>query len=148
MSPVQLTWTIRRMFDEVANRGNLDILDEIYAPHFVNHNALPGTPTGIEGVRQSVMACRRAFPDWQETIDNIRVKDDKIVVMSTVRATHKGQWRGIAPTGRRITARRVSILRAVNGKIVERWGSQDDFSLMRQIGAFPTRQQLFMALAG
>ncbi len=144
----QLTWTVRRLFDEVVNRGNLDILNQIYATDFVDHNAPRGTPAGIEGVRQSRIAFRRAFPDWHETIDSIHVKDDKIVIMSTVRATHKGQWHGIAPTGRRITARRVSILRAAEGKIVERWGSQEDFGLMRQIGAIPTRQQLFIAVAG
>ena len=148
MSALQLTSTVRRMYEEVLNRGNLDILNEIYAAQFVNHNAPPGTPSGLEGIRQSVTACRRAFPDWHETIDTIRVKDDKIVIMSTMRGTHSGQWYGIAPTGRRIMARRVSILRAVNGKIVERWGSQDDFGLLRQIGAIPTRQQLLMAFAG
>ena len=148
MSTEQLTTTVRRMFDEVVNRGNLDLIHEIYAPNFVHHNAPPGLPAGIEGIRQSLMACRRAFPDWHETIDSIRVKDETVVVMSTIHGTHNGQWQGIAPTGRQITTRRVSILRAANGKIVERWGSQDDFGLMRQIGAIPTRQQLLTAFAG
>ena len=148
MSTEQLTSTLHRLYDEVVNRGNFELIPEIYAPNFVNHNTPPGTPAGVEGIRQSLTACRRAFTDWHETIDSIRIKDDKIVVMSTIRGTHTGQWRGIAPTGRQITARRVSILRAADGKIVERWGSQDDLSLMRQIGAIPTRQQLFMAFAG
>ena len=147
MSTEQLTSTIHRMFDEVVNRGNFEVINEIYAPQYVNHNTPPGIPTGIDGIRHLLTTCRRAFPDWHESVDSIRVKDDKIVVMSTVTGTHMGHWYGIAATGRQIMARRVSVLRTADGKIVERWGSQDDLTLMRQIGAIPTRHQL-MAFAG
>jgi predicted ester cyclase len=128
---------IRRLVEEIINKGDFAAIDEVYDAHFVNHDALPGAPIGLEGVRQQVMTFRSAFPDCQETIDAITAKGDKVIVRSTVQGTHTGCWMGIAPTGRPIRAMRINILRTDGGKIVEQWGNSGDGDVLRQLGAIP-----------
>jgi predicted ester cyclase len=128
---------IRRLVEEIINKGDFAAIDEVYDAHFINHDALPGTPIGVEGIRQQYVMFRSAFPDCQETIDAINAKGDKIIVRSTVHGTHQGRWMGIAPTGKPIRAMRLNILRTDGGKIVEQWGNSGDGDLMRQLGAIP-----------
>ena len=128
---------IRRLIEEIINKGDFAAIDEVYDARFVNHDAPPGAPVGLEGVRQQVMTFRSAFPDCQETIDAITAKGDTIIVRSTVQGTHTGRWMGIAPTGKPIRAMRINILRTDGGKIVEQWGNSGDGDLMRQLGAIP-----------
>ena len=62
---------VRRFFDEVMNEGRLDVVEEIFAPEYVNRHAHPGQTPGPEGVRQLVTNVRRAFPDLEETVDDL-----------------------------------------------------------------------------
>jgi predicted ester cyclase len=133
---------IRRLVEEVINKGNFAAIDEVYDVHFINHAAPPGAPTGVDGIRQQHMLFRSAFPDCQETIDAITAKGDKIIVRSTVYGTHTGHWMGIAPTGKPVKAMRINILRTDGGKIVEQWGDSGDVDLMRQLGAIPRNPYL------
>ena len=130
---------IRRISEEITTKGDLSVIDGVYDARLINHAANPGASTGLQGMQERHNALRAAFPDWQETIERISARGDKIVVRSIVRGTHKGSWMGIAPTGKRIRAMRITILRLVGGKIVERWGSEDEFGLMQQLEAIPLR---------
>ncbi len=124
---------VRRLYEQVERKGDLSFSEEIYDDHFINH----GASSGLQGLKERYKAIHAAFPDWQETIEQISAKGDKIIVRSVVRGTHQGQWMGIAPTGKRVSALRITILRTADGKIVERWGSQDELGLMQQLGAIP-----------
>jgi predicted ester cyclase len=126
---------IRRIYEEMPVKGDLAVVDGIYDSRFVNYSIDP--PLGLAAMRDRYTAIRSAFPDWQETIESIGSKGNKIVVRSVVRGTHTGNWNGIAPTGRHVEAMRITILRAAGGKIVERWGSQDELGLMQQLNAIP-----------
>ena len=44
---------LRRGWEEILNKGNINALDQFYAENFVDHNAFPGIPSGIEGMRQT-----------------------------------------------------------------------------------------------
>jgi predicted ester cyclase len=127
---------IDRIHKELATKGDLSAIDGVYDARFVNY-AMPGAPAGLEAMHERHQAIRAAFPDWHETIENICAKGDKIVVRSVVSGTHTGEWLGIAPTGKQVRAMRITIFRMVAGKIVERWGSQDELGLMQQLNAIP-----------
>ncbi len=127
----------RRLIEESLNPRNSASFDELYDPHFINHDSAPGTTTDVEGLKQHYQMFRAAFPDYWETIDSVITRGDTMVVRSTVSGTHRGQWKGIAPTGKRVKAIRIRILRVVGGKIAECWGGADPLGLMQQLGAIP-----------
>ena len=67
---------VRRFVDEVQSRGNIDALDEICSPEFVNHSAPPGVPSNCEGVKQLTAMFRQAFPDSYFTIEDMMAEGD------------------------------------------------------------------------
>ena len=127
-----------RRWIEALNAGNLDVADEIYAPDFVMHD--PGNPDrlpGPEGTKQGFAAFLAAFPDLHVTIEDIIAEGDKVVWRVSLTGTHKGEFLGIAPTGKQITNTGITIVRMVDGKFVEGWQNGDDLGMLQQIGAIP-----------
>jgi hypothetical protein len=70
-------------------------------------------------------------------IDDVINAGDKVVTRATGYGTHTGEFRGIAPTDKKIEVRIISIFRIADGKIVERWENMDTMTLMQRIGAIP-----------
>lgn len=133
------TTVASRWYEEVFNAGNLALIDELFAPNFVDHD--PSNPLpGLEGVRQLVSMYRGAFPDLHLTIEDEITGGDKVVTRFTGRGTHRGPLMGIPPTGKRVTITAIDILRFENGRIAEHWGNQDLLGMMRQIGVIPPGQ--------
>ncbi len=128
---------LRRCMEEVLNKRNLDAVDEFYAVDFVDHNAPPGTPPGIGGIKQIYTMIHTAFADIHITIEDMVAEDDRVVLRFTARGTHKGELMGIAPTGRQFTVMEIRIYRIAGGKIVEHWGLLDQLGLMQQLGVVP-----------
>jgi predicted ester cyclase len=82
---------------------------------------------------------RSAFPDFHATIDDIIAEGDKVVLRQTWTGTHKGEFMGIPPTGKRVSFGVIDIIRVDGDKCVEHWGQMDNAGLMQQLGAVPTR---------
>jgi predicted ester cyclase len=142
MSPEEMKAIARRVPEEVFNKGDLIVLDEIIAPDFVNHTPLPGLPDrGVEAVKAVVNAMKTAFLDFHYTIDDEIVEGDKLVQLVTAHGTNNGSFMGMPPTGNPATWKEVHILRVVNGKIVEHTGIVDEMGLMRQLGLVPSTAQ-------
>jgi len=76
----------------------------------------------------------KGFPDWHETIEDIVAEGDKVWVRFTGRGTHRGEWRGLAPTGKKITFTGVQIWRIVDGKVVEKDSIIDILDACKQLG--------------
>jgi steroid delta-isomerase-like uncharacterized protein len=129
----------RRLFEEVWNKGNLALLNEIIAKDLVNSGpgTLPGLPTGPEGTKQLITVYRNAFPDVRFTIDEQIAEGDKVVTRWTAHGTHKGELVGIPATGKSSTVTGIAVDRIVNGKIAESWGIFDQFGMMQQLGVIP-----------
>jgi steroid delta-isomerase-like uncharacterized protein len=129
----------RRFFEEVWNKGDLAVLNEILTKdHF---NSGPGTPpelpTGPEGTKQLVTMYRNAFPDVHFTIDEQLAEGEKVLTRWTGHGTHQGELQGIPATGKSSTISGIVIDRIVNGKIAESWGLFDNFSMLQQLGVIP-----------
>jgi steroid delta-isomerase-like uncharacterized protein len=109
---------VRRVIEEIVNKGNLEnvhkVLAENYIYHFPTHDI-----KGPEGFREFVINMRRAFPDLNVTIEDIIADDDKVAVRVTMRGTFKGELMGIAPTGKKLTFPEAVFIRFENGKEVE-----------------------------
>jgi len=116
---------------EAFNRKDLDLLDELIAPDYVDH---PRQFRGLESYKQHLTVYYRGFPDSVETIEDIIAEGDKVCIRVKGTGTHKGEYRGLAPTGKKITWEAVSIWRIVDGKIVEMWGAADEMDFLKQLG--------------
>jgi steroid delta-isomerase-like uncharacterized protein len=127
--------TVRRVFDEIANRGDYDIVAEIYARDYVDHAPLPGGPDGIDGVAYSIGGLRTAMPDLKVTVQDMSSYGDKVATHNTWEGTHTGEVLGITPTGRSLNFSGVVVFRMTeDGRIAERWAVGVELNLLRQLG--------------
>ncbi len=132
---------VRRNYEEL-NKGNLAVIDELYADDYVGHIAtLPGPVRGREALKQVQGAYFAAFPDLHETPEDLIAEGDKVVIRETYRGTHKGDLQGLAPTGKQASFTSIDIYRIVGGKIVEQWVEWDALGFMQQLGAIPAPAQ-------
>jgi steroid delta-isomerase-like uncharacterized protein len=127
---------VRRLIEEVLNRGQTGPLAELVAADHVGHDPF-GDHYGPEGLRIAVAEYRAAFPDLRVSVDDLVAEGDKVVHRFTLRGTHAGPFLGIPPTGRAVTAAGIAIDRLAGGKVVESWVSLDALNLLRQLGASP-----------
>jgi len=128
-----------QLYEEVFNKGDLELADKLIAPNAINHDPQlpPGVPSGPQGLKAAVTMLRSAFPDDHHTIEDLVAEGDKVVVRTTHSGTHQGSFLGLAPTGKHITNTSIHIFRIASGKIVEVWATRDDLGLMQQLGAIP-----------
>ena len=130
----------RRLFEEVLNRGNLALADEIVSPDNVFHTPT-GPVQGLEGYKQFVNMYLCAFPGLQFTIEDEIAEGDKVVTRYTARGTHRGDLLGIPPTGKQATVTGIVIGRFANGKLVEGWLDFDALGMLQQLGVVPAPGQ-------
>ena len=133
---------IRKLFNDLLNKGNLAVADEIIAPNHVNHDpATPDTGKGPDGEKQIVTLYRNAFPDLQFKIDHMIDADDFVTTRYTSTGTHKGELRGIAATNKTIKVEGMAINRISRGRIAESWVIWDALGLMQQLGVVPALEK-------
>jgi len=134
---------VRRFFEEVLNEKRLDRADELVAPDYLDHAALPGQGPGLEGAKQQRWAMYfAAIPDLHSTIDDLVAEGDKVVVRYTGEGTQQGELLGIPPTGKRFRFSGICIIRLAEGKIAENWEQDDLLGLMQQLGVLPPPGQV------
>jgi len=126
---------IRNYFNEVWNKGNLDLLDELLNPNYLNHSSsIPDSPPGPGGLKPIVSAMRIAFPDLHYTIQDLIVTDDRVVARVKMTGTHTGDFFGIPPTNKKISVNQINIEYIENGRISEHWRITDENTMMNQLG--------------
>jgi len=126
----------RAIFDrfiDAYNKHNLNLLDDLISKDYVD----PEYPEmkGLDGLKQMMGMAFIAFPDYHETIEDIISEDDKIWILLRYAGTHKGDFMGVAPTGKQVTSLVVDMYRIKEGKIV--WGKRvptPDLAFFIQLG--------------
>src|ERR687897_268159 len=126
--------TFRRYIEEVWNKTNLELADEIFDRYLSHQPDGQILERGPEDVKRFVGEFRAAFPDFHIGINDQIAEGDKVVVHATIRGTHEREFRGMAPTGKHIQERGFSVFRfSSEGKVVESWDSYySQLGLMRQ----------------
>ncbi|NIS82577.1 MAG: ester cyclase, partial [Anaerolineales bacterium] len=127
----------RRWFEEVWNQGNVASYEELASPDLVVHNSPPGITGDFEGVKQAISIHRTGYPDLHFEIEDQLAEGDKVVTRSTLTGTHRGEWVGIPPTGKRVSIEAITIQRWRGGKMVEAWLAMDMLGWMQQLGVVP-----------
>jgi steroid delta-isomerase-like uncharacterized protein len=132
----------RRYAEEVGNQHNFEIVDQIFERYIAHQPDGSTLQRGPQDVKRFQGEFFSAFPDFHINIEEQIAEGDKVVSRYTMRGTHQGDFRGMAPTGKEIEIKGVTIFRfSPEGKVVETWDSYDQLSLMRQ----STEQELRLA---
>ena len=120
---------IRQFVEEIWHKGNLGAIDEFIAPDYIRHTSQfreGGRDVhGPEDARKSIAALRASFPDIHFDLEDILAEGDKVVARWTCTGTHRGEFRGIAPTGKALRFTSCDIFRVQGGLIAEHWGMGD-----------------------
>jgi steroid delta-isomerase-like uncharacterized protein len=128
---------LRRWFEEVWNQGRLETIHELMAPDCVG-TGQAGSGVVLRGPQEFqafVENLRGAFPDIHVTIEDGFEADEKAAVRWSGTMTHSGDQLGVPATGKSIRISGISMVRIVNGKIVEGWDNWDQMTMMQAIGA-------------
>jgi steroid delta-isomerase-like uncharacterized protein len=127
-----------RRFWDAWELGNVDLLDELLAPEYINHTlAAPDLPPGPEGVIEVVSMFHSAMPDLRVVIEDMVAEGEKVATRYALEGTHEGELVGAAPTGKQLSIKRITLERVSDGKIREHWRNTDEVGMMRQLGVMP-----------
>lgn len=138
MSVEQNKEMFRRWIAEGWNRGELSVVDELYAPAYVSHSFPPDFPPDREGLKRFVTALRTAFPDLHWTLDDMVGEGEKVIARFTGTGTHHEAFMGIPATGKSFSVGGFLQARFEGGKWAEDWVSWDQLGMLQQLGVVPT----------
>ena len=133
---------VRRMYEEVWNKRNLEAAKELIAPsHAVQLFDAADSGVGPEAYARNVVQFVRAFPDLKFTVVDMVAENEKVVAFWNISGTHKGEFRGIAATGKKVSVDGITMIQLADGIIMDSYVSMDMWSMMRQLGAIPAAVQ-------
>jgi steroid delta-isomerase-like uncharacterized protein len=125
----------RTALEEMLGRGRIEENEAIYSPDYVSHGS---RDIGRAEDRETTKGWRQAFPDLRVHIDKILAEGDLVSVRFIAEGTNTASGLGLPATGKSIRIVGTTILRIVDGKILEEWPSFNQLDLMRQLGLMPT----------
>jgi steroid delta-isomerase-like uncharacterized protein len=128
---------VRRNTEEVQGGGNFEVFEELFADEFIDHTPQPNCTPDKAGARGLYRTLRTAFPDFHANIHWQAADGELVTTFKTYHGTHRGDFLGLAPTGRSIHFETVDVMRVHDGKITEHWGVANLFSLLQQLCAWP-----------
>jgi predicted ester cyclase len=117
---------VRRYCDQILNERKLETLSDYWADESM-----------IEPVRRGCFSYFTAFPDLHVAVDELIAEGDKVFCRSTMTGTHDGEYKGIPPTGRQVSAESAEVYRVMDGKFAGYWCLANVAGLMRQLTEEP-----------
>jgi predicted ester cyclase len=131
---------VMRFYHEVINNKRLAALDRHFDESFLDNSPpLPGMPVpgDLGSFKRTICRLIAAFPDVHFVCEDVIAEADRVTVRFTASGTYRGPYKGISPTGRKVTWTGVHIFRLANGKVTEWWSSVDRLAIMRQLTSEP-----------
>ena len=128
---------VRRFYEEI-DKGNIDILDELVADDYIDHNPppFPGLAPGREGLKQAFRIFQHATPGTHRIEEQI-ADGDKVVTRLRSTGKHEGDLPGAPRTGNNLDMTSITIHRIENGRLAEKWSEKDVLGFLQQIGVMP-----------
>lgn len=126
---------VERYFNEVWNKGHVEVLDELLSQDYINHTpSVPNPPKGPGGLKPIVNAIRKAFPDLHYTLKDVIATNNRVVARVVMTGTQTDTLFGIPPTDKQVNVNQINIEEIVNGKIAAHWRVTDELTMMKQLG--------------
>ena len=128
-----------RQFFELLGQNDTERMEQL----LVSSTQYSFHPSGMSHMnwnehKRLLATITRAFPDLHHDIKDMVAEGDKVAVRLNVTGTHKGEFQGIPPSGRKLSLDEMAFLTIIDGRITEGWITSDTMSFMQQIGAVPT----------
>ncbi len=117
---------VRRVVEAINAGEEAAAVDDLFAPRAARR------------VKRLFAEFRKAFPDWREEIVQLVAEGDTVAGRFGCSGTHRGEFLGEAPTGKRMAVEEVFFLRAEDGRFVDFWALEDSLGRMRQLGLLPS----------
>jgi steroid delta-isomerase-like uncharacterized protein len=132
---------IFKLDSSLWNEGKQDIIDEIYAENFVNHD--PSRPDVVDrkGFKNWIAEVRTSMPDHKNVVEDMIIEGDMVASRWVCTGTHLGAYGNILPTGKQAKYSGMSFYRMENDKIAEAWWLYDTFGVMQQLGVLPSMEE-------
>lgn len=134
MTTEQNKATVFRVNKEFIEGGNMDTFLEIFSEEFINHSSPAGSPSNRDGVIYFFNhLLKPAFPDLRVEIHEMIAEGDKVVTRKSFHAMHRGDFLGLAPTGKEVTMDVMDIIELRDGKYIGHWGILDLHNVFSQL---------------
>lgn len=124
----------RRFPEEVASKGDVNLIDEICAVDIIDHSPL-GEVHGRDELKAQIESLRGAFGDFSATVEEAIGESDIVAMRVTLRGVHEGEFMGVEPTGTEFEVENMVFTRIEDGQIAERWVQPNMLGLLQQLGA-------------
>ncbi len=124
-----------RRFIETVNTGDVAHLDHFISPECIETDGKVRVKSGVAGMAEHVRGVRRTFPDLHLTVERQVAEGEWVATLVTARATHRGEWLGMAPTGKGVVITAVNLDRVVDGLLVEHGGAANMLEALLEVGA-------------
>jgi ketosteroid isomerase-like protein len=129
---------VRRFYEEVMNKGNVNVLDDVMDAEFDDHGeALFGSPHGRAVIRGGIEAVHSILGDLNVHIEDMVASGDMVGVRGTMSCKLIGPFVGVQPTGNELKWGGIAMFQLQDGKIVRRWFNSDSLNIMTQLGLYP-----------
>jgi predicted ester cyclase len=137
MDPQRNKALVRRFVEEYQSGADERAFDELMHPEFVDHSLPPGLAAGPRGVRQQFDRLRATFEGLRAEILQQVAEGDLVVTRKVFRGIHRGDFMGVAPTGREVELLVIDVVRLRDDRIVEHWNVVDLLGALMALGANP-----------
>lgn len=138
---------ISKFVEELWNKRQFEVADEIFAKDCVSHQLRSGVPAdavprGPEAIKEHVAGWIASFPDLRFNIEQMLSEGDRVVMQLMMEGTHQRTWLGIPASGKKVEIRMFTVHRVLQGKIVEDWVLVELLGLFQQLGVIPDTAEL------
>lgn len=134
--PLDNKAVVRRLYEEVWNERKLELVNELISPsHALYGPNFSGSAIGPEAYKRQVAVFLRAFPDLRFRVEEMISENDKLVACWIISGTHQGEYMGIPPTNKSMSAEGITIHQLSNGRIMDSYACWDALGMMQQLGA-------------
>lgn len=123
---------VRNLYADLT-AGRLEVIDEVVAEGFIEHEVIPDGPGGRAGLHHLITALHAAFSDFAMTVEDMVAEDDKVFALVTMTGIQRAEFLGIPSSGRPMAVPVADVMRFEHGRVVEHWGVMDSGMLMQQL---------------
>jgi steroid delta-isomerase-like uncharacterized protein len=127
---------VEELFERLSDQ-DLDVIDDLCADGFSVEIDLMGTDesaVGTDGMKAMYEEYYAAFPDLRQDVVELVAEGDAVAVFLLTRGTHRGEFRGVPPTGNVVEVEDAGLIRIEDGRIVDLWPLSDMLGLFEQLG--------------
>lgn len=132
------TERIKYFYETIISENQIERMPEFISPECCVKMGEKLIPLGIEGMKEHIKATKQTYPDYRMRIIKQFCDGDYVISEFIMEGTHKGEWIGIKPTGKRLVFTGVDIDKVIDGLIVEHGGAVNTFETLLEAGMIGT----------